>query len=117
MLVVGNFSLRTVCISPCFVLGNANICVERESLIGFACGHIYHLSCLLDAITDPDTIAAADRLKKQLRTDEALEDAGFTRSVGAKVAHAHVLRSIVGEGCKVCMHDDGEEDTPDTLKR
>ncbi|TID14298.1 Vacuolar protein sorting-associated protein 41-like protein [Venturia nashicola] len=90
---------------------------ERESLIGFACGHIYHLSCLLDAITDPDTIATAERLKKQLKTDEALEDAGFTRSVGAKVAHAHVLRSIVGEGCKVCTHDDGEEDTLDTVKR
>jgi hypothetical protein len=52
-----------------------------------------------------------------LKVDDALEDAGFTRSVGAKVAHAHVLRSIVGEGCKICMHDDGEEDTGDSTAR
>jgi hypothetical protein len=106
-----------VCLSSSPIPSLTNKFIEREPLIGFACGHIFHLTCLFDALTDPDTIAAAERLKRQLRVDDALEDAGFTRSVGAKVAHAHVLRSIVGEGCKVCMHDDGEEDTEDSTAR
>lgn len=74
---------------------------ERETLIGFACGHVYHLSCLLSTTSDDSTAAAAERLQAQLAADA--DDTGYTgRSVGAKVAHAHIIRNAIKGGCPVC---------------
>jgi hypothetical protein len=83
---------------------SANLVVEKETLIGFACGHVYHLSCLLDSIKDedPNTTAAAERLQSQLAADA--DDGGYNRSVGAKVAHAHIIRNAVRGGCVRCKN-------------
>jgi hypothetical protein len=73
---------------------------ENDTLIGFACGHVFHLSCLVSGIEDPAIAATAERLQAQLAAD--MDDQGGSRSVGAKVAHAHVIKSIVGAGCPRC---------------
>ena len=79
---------------------------EKETLIGFACGHVFHLSCLLSKIDDPNTAAAAQRLQAQFAADAA--DDGHSRSVGAKVSHAHIIRNAVRGGCILCKSvDDG----------
>jgi hypothetical protein len=79
---------------------------EKETLIGFVCGHVFHLSCLLSKIDDPNTAAAAQRLQAQFAADAA--DDGYSRSVGAKVSHAHIIRNAVRGGCVLCkLVDDG----------
>src|SRR5215469_14166050 len=79
---------------------------EKETLIGFVCGHVFHLSCLLSKIDDPNTAAAAQHLQAQFAADAA--DDGYNRSVGAKVSHAHIIRNAVRGGCVLCkLVDDG----------
>jgi hypothetical protein len=73
---------------------------SRDTLVGFACGHVYHLSCLLPKTSASASVAAT--LQKRLARD-AEEDSGWGRTVGAKVAHAHVIRSAIGRGCVVCV--------------
>jgi hypothetical protein len=82
---------------------------EREPLLGFACGHVYHLSCLLDA--NPDTRGTKEakdvmRQMEEIAIENADEDgsvAGYGgRSVGAKVAHAHIVGRVVKGGCQRC---------------
>ncbi|KAF1946706.1 vacuolar assembly protein-like protein [Clathrospora elynae] len=74
--------------------------LSRDTLVGFACGHVFHLNCLLPKTSASASVAAG--LQQTLATD-ALESGGrWTRSVGAKVAHAHVIKSAVGRGCVVC---------------
>lgn len=91
----------------------------KETLIGFACSHVYHLTCLLDRLTadapgdEPFAVAEARRLQAQLAADADVESDGYesvSRSVGAKVAHAHVIRAALKGGCPVCSvpGDDGE---------
>lgn len=79
---------------------------EKEPLLGFACGHVYHLSCLLrmdEATADPEVF---DRVMSQLGYGGAAADGEreeYTgRSVGAKVAHAHIIRNVVRGGCRRC---------------
>lgn len=76
---------------------------SRDTLVGFACGHVFHLSCLLPKTSASASVTAT--LQQQLANDA--EDAGrWTRSVGAKVAHAHVIKRAVGTGCVVCRERD-----------
>ncbi|KXT10562.1 hypothetical protein AC579_1804 [Pseudocercospora musae] len=81
---------------------------EKETLIGFACGHVYHLSCLLDA--NPDTRGtdeAEDVLRQMHRAADEGEEGGYSgRSVGAKVAHAHIIGNVVKES--VGVEDDSK---------
>ncbi|SMY28809.1 unnamed protein product [Zymoseptoria tritici ST99CH_1A5] len=87
---------------------------EKEPLLGFACGHVYHLSCLLDANPDTRGTKEADDVMRQME-EVALENAdddgnavGYGgRSVGAKVAHAHVVGRVVKGGCQRCGVVDG----------
>ncbi|EME77971.1 uncharacterized protein MYCFIDRAFT_33959 [Pseudocercospora fijiensis CIRAD86] len=83
--------------------------VEKETLIGFACGHVYHLSCLLDA--NPDTRGtdeAEDIIRQMHRAADEGEEGGYSgRSVGAKVAHAHIIGNVVKGGCQRCMIPEG----------
>ena len=80
---------------------------EKETLIGFACGHVYHLSCLLranPATNNPDTI---EQLLSQLSNSNDGPDEGYYgRSVGAKMAHAHIIRNAVKGGCQHCVKVD-----------
>ncbi|KAK4612570.1 Vacuolar protein sorting-associated protein 41 [Fulvia fulva] len=80
---------------------------DKETLIGFACGHVYHLSCLLDA--NPDTNKKeADNVLDQLATAAEEDDGGYGgRSVGGKVAHAHIINSVVKGGCQHCIIPEG----------
>ncbi|KAI8939386.1 hypothetical protein NX059_003169 [Plenodomus lindquistii] len=79
--------------------------LSRDTLVGFACGHVFHLSCLLPKTSASASVAAT--LQQTLASD-ALEGGGrWNRSVGAKVAHAHIIKSAVGRGCVVCREREG----------
>lgn len=69
---------------------------ERETLVGFACGHVFHLSHLL-SYNHPDRPATPP-------TVELDENGEFveTHSIGAKVTHARLLKDRIRDGCPVC---------------
>ena len=73
----------------------------QETLVGFACGHIYHVSCLLKDAADDENLASL--LGRQASSDE---DDGFIRSVGPKVDRARLIRDRVSSGCPVCTARD-----------
>ena len=79
--------------------------LSRDTLVGFACGHVFHLTCLLPKTSASASVAAG--LQQQLAADAQESGGRWTRSVGAKVAHAHVIKSAVGRGCVVCREQDG----------
>ncbi|KAG9233263.1 putative vacuolar protein sorting-associated protein 41 like protein [Amylocarpus encephaloides] len=69
---------------------------EIETLVGFACGHVFHLSHLLGYNrSNPSTPPEVD-------LDENGEWWSSTHSVGAKVTHAALLRDRIRDGCPVC---------------
>ncbi len=71
---------------------------EQATLVGFTCGHVFHLTHLLDYenrggdASDIQTSSASDG------------DSSFSLSVGAKVAHARLIRSKIADGCPA-VHD------------
>lgn len=86
-----------------------NALPEKETLIGFACGHVYHLSCLLETERSSSTDAAVDHDPNSSAAAAAALQAQFaadpdtsSRSVGAKVAHAHLIRNAIDRGCPRC---------------
>ena len=82
------------------VTATATAAPSRDTLVGFACGHVYHLSCLLPKTSASASVAAT--LQARLAADAGDDGYGSSRSVGAKVAHAHVIRSAIRDGCPVC---------------
>lgn len=100
---------------------------ETDFLIGFACGHVYHLDCLMDHTkASKKSYDLIDSLREQTRPDQRDEEdysgggggVGFdtgtttamTRAVGPKISHAQVIRSAIGGGCPVCVRvEDGTE--------
>lgn len=77
---------------------------EKETLVGFACGHVYHVSHLLhgpEAEGDPVLLPQ----KPAGQEDEAdIEETRFSRSVGPKVTNARLLKDKIQAvgGCAVC---------------
>ncbi|KAF2144432.1 uncharacterized protein K452DRAFT_316429 [Aplosporella prunicola CBS 121167] len=71
---------------------------ERETLIGFACGHVYHLSCILSTSGSGSSASAAADLQAQFAEDADTS----SRSIAAKVTHAHLIRNALHGGCPVC---------------
>jgi hypothetical protein len=69
---------------------------ETETLVGFACGHVYHLSHFLSYMNDERPATPPD-----VELDENGEFA-MTHSIGAKVTHARLLRDKIRDGCHVC---------------
>lgn len=70
---------------------------ETEMLVGFACGHVYHVACLFK----DDTKAPLPGSNEE---DEDDRDFGFSRSIATKVTNARLLReriSLIG-WCKTC---------------
>lgn len=73
--------------------------------MGFACGHVFHLSHLNDdASTDaPLDHDGADSDRASLTT---VEDPSFStavaRTVGPKVITARLIRDRIGQGCRIC---------------
>ena len=70
---------------------------EVDTLVGFACGHVFHLPHLLERLHPGEEERAADRAV--LRGGAA---AAGRHLVGAKVMHARALRERVTGGCVVC---------------
>ncbi|KAJ9631251.1 Vacuolar protein sorting-associated protein 41 [Knufia peltigerae] len=79
---------------------------EKETLVGFACGHVYHVSHLLhgpeaegDEAPLPDSATRRDR-----DSEGALDDFRFSRSVGPKVTNARLLKDKIQAvgGCRIC---------------
>ncbi|KFY02532.1 hypothetical protein O988_02091 [Pseudogymnoascus sp. VKM F-3808] len=68
---------------------------EQETLVGFACGHVFHLSHLL-AYTHPSRPSTPPSMDLD-------EDGQFVQnhSIGAKVTHARLLRDKISGGCPV----------------
>ncbi|KAF2774100.1 hypothetical protein EJ03DRAFT_370911 [Teratosphaeria nubilosa] len=115
---------RAVKPGHCVGCGEAFHEEEKQPLIGFACGHVYHLCCLLRA-ANPDDSKNEERIERLMRQlgyddddDDDDDDGGggggggggsgeVTRTVGAKVAHAHVIRNVVEGGCRVCVVPEG----------
>ena len=69
---------------------------ETETLVGFACGHVFHLSHLLSYKSNERPATPPD-----VELDENGEFA-MTHSIGAKVTHARLLRDKIKHGCPVC---------------
>ncbi|THZ65523.1 WD domain-containing protein [Aureobasidium pullulans] len=77
---------------------------ESETLIGFNCGHVYHLSCLLNLDTKADQADIEVLQGRRPTEDEELGDT--SRSVRAKVEHARRIKRAVQGGCPVCALPD-----------
>ncbi len=78
---------------------------EAEALVGFACGHAFHVSHLLEILHPGRPVDPALRGGGADYADD--EDADGDRSrggrfVGSKVTHARLLRDHVQSGCPVC---------------
>jgi hypothetical protein len=69
---------------------------EQETLVGFACGHVFHLGHLLSCI-NPERPPTPPIV-------EVDEQGEFTQShsIGAKVTHARILKDRISGGCPVC---------------
>ncbi|KAJ5485949.1 hypothetical protein N7530_000249 [Penicillium desertorum] len=80
---------------------------EREILVGFACGHIFHLSHL-----HPDTPQqqsgtssrdrSADVTPRAMSPVDETRSATASRTIGPKVTTARILRDKIGDGCRIC---------------
>lgn len=79
---------------------------ERETLIGFNCGHVFHLSCLLNLNTDAKKADVIVKRVQGQRLSEDEEPIDTGRSVQAKVEHAHQIKRVVQDGCPVCTLPD-----------
>ncbi|RYP89564.1 hypothetical protein DL770_004285 [Monosporascus sp. CRB-9-2] len=76
---------------------------EPEALVGFACGHAFHVSHLLTLLhpgqpADPALLGAGD-------SGAGARD--WSR-VGSKVTHARLLRDRIAGGCPVCKRRRGD---------
>ncbi|KAJ5591142.1 hypothetical protein N7450_005114 [Penicillium hetheringtonii] len=80
---------------------------EREILIGFACGHAFHLSHLHSDASRPqsDTGSPERNADHTPRSSSPLDEGPSTstsRTVGPKVTTARLLRDKIGDGCRIC---------------
>lgn len=66
---------------------------ETKTLVGFACGHVFHLAHLLEQL-HPGEPVDDDLLGVQAEQRSHL--------IGAKVTHARLLRDRIMGGCPVC---------------
>jgi hypothetical protein len=75
--------------------------IDDETVVGFACGHIYHLSHL-------DGPGEEEQQEPEGLESEEPSTSSFARSVGPKVTHAFILKEKIGEGCRRCVHNKAE---------
>lgn len=70
---------------------------ETETLVGFACGHVFHLSHLLGFNNDDRPITPPDI------DFDGNGEVAMTYSIGAKVTHARLLKDRIKDGCPICI--------------
>ncbi|KAI1324492.1 hypothetical protein F5Y16DRAFT_380770 [Xylariaceae sp. FL0255] len=72
---------------------------EMETLVGFACGHVFHITHLLEILHPgqevDDSIVSNGNGDGEDRSRNG-------RYIGSKVTHARLLRDRVESGCPVC---------------
>lgn len=73
----------------------------KEILIGFPCTHIFHLPCLLKYGKEDSELP---KVLSSFQSLEDEEDGSYDRSMGPKVDHASLLKTVVVGGCPVAMH-------------
>ena len=77
----------------------------QDMLVGFACGHIFHLSCLMKANHHTFDNGTVSRLQNQLGYGGSNDDSEYSgRTERWKVAHAHIIRGVATGGCPHCHH-------------
>lgn len=76
---------------------------EEETLLGFACGHVFHLSHLLQVLHPGQPVDGIAGFGAQAVDEDqgGDEQHGGRRTVGAKVMHARLLRDRIS-GCPIC---------------
>jgi vacuolar protein sorting-associated protein 41 len=76
---------------------------ESETLVGFACGHAYHLSHLLHDPASSDDSSTLPPDTKETEVEDSPEST-FTRTVGPKVTNARLLKDKIEAvgGCRIC---------------
>lgn len=93
---------------PCYYyLTNLPFVTEKEILVGFACGHIFHLSHVHpEPPTGSDESSSANQTPRPFslsRTPTFDEISSSTsRTVGPKVTTARLLRDRIGDRCRIC---------------
>lgn len=91
----------------CISCKNAFYEGETETLVGFACGHVWHLSHLLNYGKNEEQIrqsADAERRITYDGFDDGDDERRYTnvRSIGTKVTRARLLKDRIKGGCPVC---------------
>ncbi|KAF2717832.1 hypothetical protein K431DRAFT_333627 [Polychaeton citri CBS 116435] len=117
VLPVAARKVETQKVTPGHCVGCGDVFHEEENapLIGFACGHVYHLVCLLRANPNiTDEVEKEDGIRNIMQqlgyhdNDAGEEEYHYSgRSVGGKVAHAHIIKNAVQGGCRHCVIPDG----------
>ncbi|KEF62546.1 uncharacterized protein A1O9_00519 [Exophiala aquamarina CBS 119918] len=76
---------------------------ESETLVGFACGHVYHVSHLLHGPDSEGDESTLPRSVKDVEEDVDISER-FSRSVGPKVTNARLLKDKIQGvgGCDIC---------------
>ena len=82
---------------------------ESEALVGFACGHAFHVSHLLELLhpgepqedIDPALLGRTGVVEGNAGGGDVDRSRGG-RFVGSKVTHARLLRDHIVKGCPVC---------------
>ncbi|KAA8566420.1 hypothetical protein MFRU_067g00200 [Monilinia fructicola] len=82
---------------------------ETETLVGFACGHVWHLSHLLNYGKNEDQIRQSADAERHPTYDgyddgDGDDERRYTNvhSIGTKVTRARLLRDRIKGGCPVC---------------
>ncbi|KAI0150842.1 hypothetical protein GGR57DRAFT_471699 [Xylariaceae sp. FL1272] len=71
---------------------------ETETLVGFACGHVFHVMHLLEVLNPGLDVDAS------IVGDGDIDRSRGGRYVGSKVTQARLLRDRVRSGCPVCRY-------------
>lgn len=76
---------------------------ETETLVGFACGHVFHLPHLLQILHPHEPVSNVADFGYQ--GEDGYGGHSRRRTVGTKVTHARLLRDRI-RGCPVCGKSD-----------
>lgn len=77
--------------------------------MGFACGHVFHLSHVQEPVHahDNESINSSETTREPSppEEDDNEDEAQFyatSRTVGPKVITARLIRDKIGDGCRIC---------------